>query len=221
MVALAAVGVDPQEEEARVGKPGVRLNDVVTFIDFTHAFTKIERTLLLPNRSHPENDAEHSYQLTLLAWYLNQKLNQQLDTNKLIKLALVHDLVEVYAGDTWVFDAEKQISKSVREKAALERITQEFPDFTELHAEITEYETGKTDESKFIYALDKIIPILNLYIEGNGFWRQKGVTLQELVQYKTKKVARWPELVPLFNELINELKKHPEWFATENPTTLS
>jgi putative hydrolase of HD superfamily len=191
-----------------------QLNEVLDFIKFTLAFQKVERTIRLPNRDMPENDAEHSYQLTMLAWYLNDRNHYQLKNQKLLELALVHDLVEVYAGDTWVFDQTGlKESKAEREKAAIHTIHDQFPDFPSLHAAITEYEALETNESKFVYALDKIIPILNLYLEGHGFWKDKNVSFEELLNNKRPKVMRWPDLVPLFEDLMSKLQAHPEFFA--------
>lgn len=104
-------------------------------------------------------------------------------------------------------------SKTQRETDAMLQIEKEFPDFPDLHETIREYELGESEESKFIYSLDKIIPIINLYLEGNGFWRKKGVTYKQLFDNKEPKVAKWPNLVPLFNEIMDELAKHPEYFA--------
>ncbi len=83
-------------------------------------------------KDHFENDSEHSYQLALAAWSVNEQYNLGLNTEMILKLALVHDLVEVYAGDTDAHDKEKTLSKKENEAKAFEKLKSEYADFKEM-----------------------------------------------------------------------------------------
>lgn len=105
-----------------------RLSELQQFIN---SFGAVSRVFNLNDRL--ENDLEHSYGLALICWYLAPKIAPELNLEKIFKYALAHDTVEVHAGDTFVFaDAEHIASKSEREDAALEKLYDEWPDFTEM-----------------------------------------------------------------------------------------
>lgn len=161
-----------------------------------------------------ENDAEHSYQLAMTAWYLNNSEQLKLDTGLLLGYALVHDLVEVHAGDTYAYtrDAGERESKEAREAAAAEQIAADFPEFPELHELLRRYEERADREARFIYALDKLLPILNIYQDSGRSWHREGVTLQMIRDYKTSKVAVSPEVEPYFQELMAILESQPSLF---------
>ena len=115
-----------------------------------------------------ESDTEHSYNLAMTAWFLAPHF-PALNRDLLIRYALIHDLVEVQAGDTYVYAEQAHLdSKVEREKAALEQLRTEWPDFAELITDLSDYEARQDEEAKFIYALDKIMPIMQIFI-NNGY----------------------------------------------------
>src|SRR5215217_6371646 len=124
------------------------------------AFHSLERTLPLPTRpdgiERNETDTEHSYSLAMTAWFLTQDL-PHLETDKCIRYALAHDLVEIHSGDTFAYDKDvhRHASKTERERLALAKIQHEWPDFLQMTEAIIDYETRADIESRFIYALDK------------------------------------------------------------------
>ncbi len=156
-----------------------------------------------------ENDAEDSFQLAIVAWYIISTHDLKLDINKILKYALVHDLVEVYAGDTPIHQATKEMhdNKHAREVAALKRIKKEFPEFPEMVTLIKEYEERKTEETKFVYVLDKLLPDLVMYLDDGHAWKYRGVTLEMVLDKKVKKIAPNPLLKKYFDELIDLMKK--------------
>ncbi|MEI6887489.1 MAG: HD domain-containing protein, partial [bacterium] len=155
------------------------LTKLLSFTKFTHSFQKIERRIFATGLNRNENDLEHSGQLALVAWYFIDSSKLKLNTEKVIKYALAHDLVETYAGDTYFYSKDKKIqeSKVQREKNALVRIKKEFPDFKEIEKIITKYEEKSDPESRFVYALDKIIPVLNIYLDEGRSWKRDNVSL--------------------------------------------
>lgn len=162
-----------------------------------------------------ETDTEHSYDLAMTAWFLAEYF-PELDTHKVIKLALVHDLVEIYAGDTFAFADQKVLaSKSAREAAAQKRLAEEWQDFPSLHACIQEYETRKTPEACFVYALDKLMPMMVIYLHEGYTWRDKKLSLQRLYTEKMTKVIVSPEITAYWHKLHQLLLEAPHLFPSE------
>lgn len=185
------------------------LRSLLDFVRFTHLFQKVERIVLADGQNRWENDAEHSYQLALVAWYLVEHNKLNLDLNKVIKLSLVHDLVEAYAGDTYIYDKQAVLDgKQKREAEAAQLLKESFSDFSSIHDLIAEYEARKTLESRFVYALDKLLPILNIYLDGGRTWQREKISLEQLLKAKTDKIATAPEIVPYYEELVEILKKN-------------
>lgn len=189
------------------------LKDIIRFNNLLLDFQKVERVLYVPGTDRKENDFEHSYQLTMLAWYILEHGNFSLDTHLVIKYALIHDLVEVYAGDVpFHASKEERLEKVEREKKAATKLSKQFPKFKELHVLVKQYEAKENSESKFVGALDTIVPMLNIYADGGRAWREQGVTLDEEFVKRKKTVCAAPELEPYLNDIIEMLQKEPELF---------
>src|SRR5580704_1310169 len=109
------------------------LEKAAKFRALLDAFSLVERVMHVKGREQRENDTEHSYTLAMLAWYLADAFDLGLDKDRLLRYALVHDLVEVYAGDTYVLDEEGLKTKHEREEKARLRLIEEFPEFKDLH----------------------------------------------------------------------------------------
>jgi len=183
------------------------MENILNFIKLTHKFQKIERRIKVAGEDRNENDFEHSYQLAMLAWYIVDTQNLSLDKNLIMKYALVHDFVETYAGDTYFYASEEErISKGKREEEAMIKINGEVSEFNEFNKIIFQYQNKSDEESKFIYALDKIIPILNIYIDGGRTWKLNNITFDMIVEGKSKKVKE-PEIINKYFEKIVEMLK--------------
>jgi len=182
---------------------------IISFTKILNKFREVERVTYSSGGERCENDVEHSYQLTMLAWYIISSNNLNLDIDLVLKYTLIHDLVEIYAGDTYVYTKNKKLleSKKRRENESLQKLKKEFPEFPELFSLINQYEQKKDVESRFVYALDKIEPILLLHTTGGKTWKDKKITIEMLVQNKKDKVAKSPELVKCFDDLIKILRK--------------
>ena len=180
-------------------------------------FYHLERTMLLPDVeggiSRNETDTEHSYSLAMAAWYIAQEF-PHLDTNKCIRYALVHDLHEIYAGDTFIYDPSEEVlaTKAAREEAAIERMAREWPDFSEMNEYLEGYERREDPESRFVYALDKIMPMILNHLSGGRNYRAHGITLEDVKQAKADKVAVSPEIQQLYKELIAIFEARPDYF---------
>lgn len=184
------------------------LSGILNIVRLLNQFRLVERSMRVNNAERFENDVEHSYSLAFLAWYIIADTKLDLDRDLVLKYALIHDLVEVYAGDTYfAADEEERGTKVQKEKDAALRLEKEIPEFAELHELIEQYEAREDKESRFVYALDKIQPMLNIYTDGGRTWKEKGVTIDMLVEHKKEKVAVSPEIEVYFNDLIAILRE--------------
>lgn len=185
------------------------LTHLLSFTKLIGELQAVERTILVRGSRRQENDVEHSYSLAMLAWYVLDTGKFPLNREKVLLYALAHDMVEVYAGDTYLYTEDKALldSKPERERLAAERLAAEYPEMPELHAALQAYVARDSAESRFVYALDKIEPILKIYLDGGRTWREKQVTIEMLYENKKGKVALSPEIQPYFDELIALLRK--------------
>lgn len=185
------------------------LTNLLSFTKLLNELQTVERVIRVRGSERWENDQEHSYVLAMLAWYILDTGNFALDRDKVFRYALAHDLVEVYAGDTYIYteDAALLASKPERERLAAERLLAEFPEIPEMHAAISGYVAKEDAESRFVYALDKIEPVLKVYLDGGRTWKEKNITLDMLYQHKKDKVALSPEIKPYFDEVMDLLRR--------------
>lgn len=185
----------------------MKTNDLLKFIEFTHKFQQVKRRLFVNHESRDENDVEHSFQLAFLGWYIisSQKLSYNIDL--VIKYSMVHDLVEIYAGDTY-FESGKDLqdTKEERERKALKQIHTEFPEFSEMTDLITKYEERKDKESEFVYALDKMIPLLNIYLDKGRRWKRDKVTF-EMIRNKAHKININNDVITIWLDFMRLVEK--------------
>ena len=201
------------------------LNKTLSFLQFLHDFQNVERVIPVPGKDRYENDAEHSYTFALLAWYLVDVLSPKLNKDLIIKYALVHDLVEVYAGDTYLFTEDSAYKKSQKEREAraLEKIKEVFPEFKELHTCIEEYEKLETPESRYVYALDKVIPVLTIYLDSKNktsLFKKKKITFEMMLEQKDYKISLSPEVEVLWKELKEFLREKKTEIFMESEHTI-
>lgn len=180
------------------------------FTALLERFQKVERMAYVPESDRKENDAEHSYKLAMIAWYLIEREKLPLDSALVLRYALVHDLVEAYAGDTVVWDREAEKTKHDREDRARRRIEEEFPEFPSLHAFIVRYEAKADEEARFVYTLDKIFYFFPEYLAKWRTIRELNISFaDEYIEKDTKTKAH-----PLVNEwtrdILAEIEKQKE-----------
>ncbi|HYH75307.1 MAG TPA: HD domain-containing protein [Candidatus Saccharimonadales bacterium] len=187
---------------------------LLSFQSLLLQFQAIERVTHIPGSHRPENDTEHSYNLAMTAWFVSQYF-PELDKDTVIRYALIHDLVEVHAGDTYVYADQAMLdSKHEREAAALAKLEAEWPDFPAMANTIKAYELRADAEAKFVYALDKIMPIMVIFLSEGYTWQQEGITPERLDQVKRHKVAVSPEIEPYYQALYQLLLANRHFFAS-------
>lgn len=182
---------------------------VAKFMQLLHAFQSVERVAHAPDLKRRENDVEHSYFLSMLCWYIVDVLELPLDKDLVLKYALVHDFVEVYAGDTYFMDPEGLRTKHEREEQARLRIQREFPEFMDMHAFIAGYEAKDDKEARFVYAVDKLIPLITNYLQKGHTWRKHDVGKEDLYALKRQKIGDEQAVRDLLEQFISEIDA--EW----------
>lgn len=154
-----------------------KLKKQMEFLMEIDKLKNIFRQTLIADKSRNENDAEHSWHMAMYATILEEYAPENTDILKVIKMALVHDIIEIYAGDTFLYDEEMTKSKEKREKEAAEKIYSILP--TEQGKEIKslweEFEQKQTKEAIFCATLDRIQPIILNYLTQGSTWKKHNV----------------------------------------------
>jgi len=161
-----------------------RLEQQMNFILEVDKLKNIIRQNYLIDGSRKENDADHSWHLALMCAILSEHANEKIDVIKTMTMVLIHDIVEIDAGDTYAYDASANSSKRERELAAAERIFNLLPkdQAEEMRLLWEEFEERKTPEAKFAVTLDHMQPmLLNAGSDGKS-WREHQVTLTQVMK---------------------------------------
>jgi len=189
------------------------LDELMSVVGLTHSFQQIRRRIYATGEDRMENDAEHSFQLAFIAWYIIDKQNLDLDKGKALQYALCHDIVEVFAGDMFFHrTAEEEQKKIDLEKAATETLAQKYADFPSLISTLRAYDEKADPESKFIYALDKLLPIFNILLDEGRSWQTNDVSLEKLYEGKHRKIAEDPIVLEYFILIVEVLRSNPTLF---------
>lgn len=144
----------------------------------------ITRQTFLSDAMRRENDAEHAWHMAIMTLLLSEYANEEIDVLRVISMLLIHDLVEIDAGDTYAYDEEGKKTQRERELKAADRIYGILPEDQgkKLRALWDEFEEAKTPESKFAHVMDNIQPaMLNDYTKGKD-WIAKGVRLSQVLE---------------------------------------
>ena len=153
--------------------------------------TILRRNRVIADPSRRENDAEHMYHFALMAMILAEHADTPVDTFRVLQMILIHDLVEIDAGDTFVYDVAAQAGKREREERAADRIFGLLPDdqTREIRALWEEFEAEETPEARFAAALDRLQPLTCNYQTQGGAWKEYGVTYSRVIE-RNSKIAR-------------------------------
>ncbi len=164
-----------------------KLLQQIEFIKEIDKIKYIQRRTKLFNSDRPENDAEHSWHLALMAIVLLEHANQSVDLLKVVKMVLIHDIVEIDAGDTFIYDTEKNHTNTSAERLAAQRIFGILPgqQAEELIAIWEEFEAGQTPEAQFARAMDRLEPLLQNSSNNGGTWNEPGVNYEKVYAKKS------------------------------------
>jgi len=157
-------------------------------IEFTVEIDKIKNivryTRKIADPDNYENDAEHSWHLAVMALFLKEHANEEVNITRVLKMVLIHDLVEIDAGDTFAYDYEGMKDKKEREEKAAQRIFSILPD--DQHDEFTklwrEFEERETPEAKFATALDRLQPLIHNYFTDGQAWLDHEISADQVIE---------------------------------------
>ncbi len=166
----------------------------------------IFRQTHLSGHGRNENDAEHAWHMAIMAYLLKEYSNEPVDIGKVMLMCLIHDIVEIDAGDTYAYDAENLKTQKAREDAAKERIFSILPEEQkdELIKLFDEFEEFKTAESKFAHAMDNLQPLILNNSNGGGDWREHGVTAEQVYGRQSKTKLGSERLYDVIDRIIKE-----------------
>jgi putative hydrolases of HD superfamily len=186
--------------------PETRLDQQIAFLKEIDRLKSIERRTALVDRSRLENTAEHSWHLAMMALVLGEHAPPGTDPLRAMQMVLVHDLVEIDAGDTFAFDVGAHHDKVAREAAAADRLFALLPPDlqTELRALWDEFEDGRTPDAQFAVALDRFSGLLqNWGGADGGTWRKHAVTRDAVLRRMAPIQIGVPALWPFVTHVID------------------
>ncbi|MDY2628525.1 MAG: HD domain-containing protein [Lachnospiraceae bacterium] len=160
----------------------------------------------LSENGRNENDAEHSWHMAVMAYLLKEYANEKIDIAKVMLMCLIHDIVEIDAGDTYAYDTAGLQTQKAREDAAKERIFSILPEDQreELIALFDEFEEYETAESRFAHAMDNIQPLLLNNSNNGGDWREHHVTAEQVYIRQSKTKLGSQKLFEITDRIIQE-----------------
>jgi putative hydrolase of HD superfamily len=183
-----------------------RIKKQIAFIERLDQLKQVLRQNLLMDESRRENSAEHSWHIATMAMVLADHASSSLDQLRVLKMLLLHDVVEIDAGDTFCFDTQGNKDKEERERLAADKIFGLLP--TDLAEEFkilwVEFEQGSTPESKFANSLDRFQVLLQNINTRGGTWRIHGIEMERVVKRMLPIKDGAPSLWPVVKSYLKE-----------------
>lgn len=186
-----------------------RLRRQIDFVIEIDKLKNIYRQTHVLGEDRKENDAEHSWHIALMAFLLAEYSNQKVDVLKVMKMLLVHDIVEIDAGDTFCYDSEGYKTKADREEKAARRIFGILPQdqSEEFYGLWREFEDGITPEAGFADVLDRIQPLILNYTKDGISWKEHDVCRSQVENRYAKTSSSSKDLTQLALSLIDDASK--------------
>lgn len=185
---------------------GARLAAQIGFIVEIDRLKHVLRRSLLTDGSRRENDAEHSWHMAVMAMVLAEHAAEPVEIGRVVRMLLVHDLVEIDAGDTFLYDTVAAADQEEREQRAADRIFGLLPaeQEKEFRALWDEFEARATPDAKFARALDRLQPMLHNFLTQGGSWKEYGVRPEQVLARKRLIADGAPALWALAETLVAE-----------------
>jgi putative hydrolase of HD superfamily len=186
-----------------------RLEQQIAFLVEIDRLKHVLRRTSLIGGERRENTAEHSWHVTMIALVLAEYSNVPVDLQRVIKMLLVHDIVEIDAGDTFAFDVTGYLDKAERELIAADRIFGLLPgdQERELRGLWNEFEAGETPEARFANMADRLMPALQNYNNSGGTWREANLD-RAMVEHRMEPISAASSVYAYVNALIDEAVAH-------------
>ncbi len=170
---------------------------------------EIFRQTSLTNHGRKENDSEHAWHMAIMAYLLKEYANGDIDIGKVMIMCLIHDVVEIDAGDTYAYDSEALKTQAEREKKAADRLFGMLPEDQgkELRSLFEEFEAYETMESKFAHVMDNFQPLLLNDSNGGSDWKEHNAKFEKIWQRQSKNVMGSEVIGKKTQEIV---EKHKE-----------
>ncbi|MBI2044281.1 HD domain-containing protein [Candidatus Pacearchaeota archaeon] len=184
-----------------------RTDQILNFLKEIEKYKTIKRRHFLSD-GNKESDAEHSWHMAMFLVLLEKELPKDLDMKKMLKLALIHDLAEIYSGDPFAFDTEGKKDKKEKEGEAARKLFSQLPE--DLNKELmdlfNEYEKRETKEAQTVNSIDKVQAILQNIICNGKTWQVEKVNYEMVDNYKRKDMLHNNFLLEIYEKLMKEAK---------------
>lgn len=183
-----------------------RLQKQISFVLELDKMKALYRQTYVLNENRKENDAEHSWHLAVMAFLLAEYSNEPVDVLKVMKMVLIHDVVEIDAGDTYCYDEEGYRSKAEREEKAAQRLFGLLPEDQkkESYDLWREFEENSTAESRFANLLDHIQPLLLNYTKNGISWKEHGVFSDQVRKRNLNSAQASDDIADLIEKIISD-----------------
>lgn len=187
-----------------------RLKKQIGFILELDKMKNLYRQTYVLHEDRKENDAEHSWHLAILAFILAEHSNKPVDVAKVMKMVLIHDIVEIDAGDTYCYDSEGYKTKADREEKAAQRIFGLLPEDQkdEMYRLWREFEDSETDDARFAAVLDRVQPLLLNYTKGGISWKEHGIFKEQVLGRNEAYFDVSDNITELITNIIDDAQKN-------------
>lgn len=185
-----------------------RLGQILSFLERADALKSVDRRTRVGERQ--ENSAEHSWHIALYVLLLAGELDDAVDAGHAIELCLVHDLVEIGAGDTYAFDDAARVEQAARERRAAQELFALLPDDlgARLHELWEEFEAGETPEARLAVAVDRLQALAQNLASDGSVWQHNAIRAEQVRERNAATLAGDPALASLVERLLERAKPY-------------
>ena len=182
-----------------------RLKKQLEFLVEIDKMKNVLRRTLIVDGSRRENDAEHSWHLAMLAMVLEEYSEREINISRVVRMCLVHDLVEVYAGDTFAYDEKGYEDKFARETAAADKLFSMLPteQGEEFRALWEEFDEAQTADAMYAAAMDRLQPMMNNFLTDGHTWKEGKVTSDKVLDRMQPIKKATPELWQVVEYIVS------------------
>lgn len=186
-----------------------KINQLLRFTAEVDKMTGISRRTMLLNKSRRENDAEHSWHIAVMAMLFKDYAPEGCDVARAVQMCIVHDLVEIYAGDTFAYDVSANLGKEEREKAAADRLFGELPEHLGKQFRLLweEFDKMETPDAKYVAAMDRLQPFLHNTLTDGQTWKEGKPSVDMVEKRLGPALELIPEIKGWYDANIERAKK--------------
>jgi putative hydrolase of HD superfamily len=190
-----------------------RLEQILAFLEVADGLKTVERAGYIADGSRHETDTDHTWHMALFALLLAGETGEELDLGRTLAMIVVHDMVEIFAGDVVVYDVAARAAAKEREREAAERLFGLLPDDLRLQLQglWEEFEAGTSVEARFSRALDRLQAFAQNVIAGGKSWKERGISREVSAGVNLEARASFPVLAALYQALERRADKSNLW----------